>query len=102
FLFSRRRGHTSSTRDWSSDVCSSDLRASAPCFPGATRSGQGSTFESTPSSRRPGYGRATIVPLKLFGCPNSNVPPSSLRWPAARSEERRVGRVGGGGGARDE
>ena len=49
-------------------------RASAPCFPGATRSGHGSTFESTPSSRRPGYGRSTIVPLKLFGCPNSNVP----------------------------
>src|SRR5207247_3373023 len=25
FLFSSRRRHTSSTRDWSSDVCSSDL-----------------------------------------------------------------------------
>src|SRR6266536_5027801 len=27
FFFSSRRRHTSSTRDWSSDVCSSDLRA---------------------------------------------------------------------------
>src|SRR6266536_394785 len=26
FFFSRRRQHTRSTRDWSSDVCSSDLR----------------------------------------------------------------------------
>src|SRR6266536_2171959 len=26
FLFSSRRRHTSSTRDWSSEVCSSDLR----------------------------------------------------------------------------
>src|SRR5207248_8457250 len=28
-LFSRRRRHTSSYGDWSSDVCSSDLRAAA-------------------------------------------------------------------------
>src|SRR5690606_39344993 len=27
FLFSRRRRHTSFSRDWSSDVCSSDLKA---------------------------------------------------------------------------
>src|SRR5207247_3421420 len=27
FFFSSRRRHTSSTRDWSSDVCSSDLAA---------------------------------------------------------------------------
>src|SRR5207247_3255175 len=27
FFFSSRRRHTRSTRDWSSDVCSSDLRA---------------------------------------------------------------------------
>src|SRR6266496_5044766 len=29
FFFSRRRRHTSSLRDWSSDVCSSDLAAAA-------------------------------------------------------------------------
>src|SRR5207249_8914935 len=29
FLFSRRRRHTISKRDWSSDVCSSDLTARA-------------------------------------------------------------------------
>src|SRR5438105_3423932 len=30
FFFSSRRRHTSSTRDWSSDVCSSDLCLSRP------------------------------------------------------------------------
>src|SRR5690349_23688255 len=34
FFFSSRRRHTRSLRDWSSDVCSSDLRASTflPCW----------------------------------------------------------------------
>src|SRR5438105_10305912 len=30
FFFSSRRRHTRSTRDWSSDVCSSDLAAGSP------------------------------------------------------------------------
>src|SRR6266536_4328703 len=30
FFFSSRRRHTRSTRDWSSDVCSSDLTAAVP------------------------------------------------------------------------
>src|SRR5207247_8218784 len=30
FFFSSRRRHTRSTRDWSSDVCSSDLRVVLP------------------------------------------------------------------------
>src|SRR5690606_41203566 len=30
FLFSSRRRHTSFSRDWSSDVCSSDLEVSTP------------------------------------------------------------------------
>src|SRR6266849_8952027 len=39
FFFSSRRRHTRSTRDWSSDVCSSDLRLAGltrnppPCLP---------------------------------------------------------------------
>src|SRR5207247_7790337 len=31
--FSSRRRHTRSTRDWSSDVCSSDLLSTQPCYP---------------------------------------------------------------------
>src|SRR5207247_4896193 len=34
FFFSSRRRHTRSTRDWSSDVCSSDLRQMADFDPG--------------------------------------------------------------------
>src|SRR2546429_1661399 len=32
FFFSSRRRHTRCSRDWSSDVCSSDLTASRPPF----------------------------------------------------------------------
>src|SRR5690606_40492248 len=33
FFFSSRRRHTRFSRDWSSDVCSSDLRARVPMLP---------------------------------------------------------------------
>src|SRR5699024_11355311 len=32
FVFSSRRRHTRSKRDWSSDVCSSDLLTKNPCY----------------------------------------------------------------------
>src|SRR5690606_40343295 len=35
FFFASRRRHTSFSRDWSSDVCSSDLRSRAPSAPTA-------------------------------------------------------------------
>src|SRR3989449_7352768 len=35
FFFSSRRRHTRCSRDWSSDVCSSDLPTGAPGAPGA-------------------------------------------------------------------
>src|SRR5438105_13559707 len=62
FFFSSRRRHTRSTRDWSSDVCSSDLVGARMTRMG--RSGNGPT---------PGNGAAP-----------------SAAW--ARSEERRVGK----------
>src|SRR5699024_11383816 len=37
FFFSRRRRHTRSKRDWSSDVCSSDLYPSSLQIPGSER-----------------------------------------------------------------
>src|SRR6266849_4950125 len=39
FFFSSRRRHTRSTRDWSSDVCSSDLSATACVASGALSRG---------------------------------------------------------------
>src|SRR5690606_40959894 len=50
FFFSSRRRHTRFSRDWSSDVCSSDLACTARCRPAA------STFHSSgrPARRTPG------------------------------------------------
>src|SRR5438874_13769733 len=68
FFFSSRRRHTRSLRDWSSDVCSSDLSSSSP----ETRSGW------RLPARRSAWTRASST------CP--------CRSTAKRSEERRVGK----------
>src|SRR5690606_40562173 len=70
FFFSSRRRHTRFSRDWSSDVCSSDL--STP--PGSTR-----PAPSTP---------AVVLPAPAA----MGVPAKSPVSRAARSEERRVGK----------
>src|SRR5690349_18287145 len=70
FFFSSRRRHTSSLRDWSSDVCSSDLRRIWPWSP--------PTACNTPSSRR----RSVIDTVSVLTMPRM----------ATRSEERRVGK----------
>src|SRR5215208_7779627 len=64
FFFSSRRRHTRWPRDWSSDVCSSDLREAAigaAAFAAApARSGHG----------RPGYARAGTVQSRVrVWCP---------------------------------
>src|SRR5207247_4678335 len=64
FFFSSRRRHTRSTRDWSSDVCSSDLRSTGRKL---------GSLETTRSWRH-------FVRYPM---------PSSIIW---RSEERRVGK----------
>src|SRR5436190_19025931 len=40
FFFSSRRRHTRSLCDWSSDVCSSDLRPAASCESAGDQAGQ--------------------------------------------------------------
>src|SRR5438105_6697559 len=52
FFFSSRRRHTRSTRDWSSDVCSSDLLCSIPAAPIRTPRRSGAAA-SGPLDRRP-------------------------------------------------
>src|SRR5207253_4424141 len=66
FFFSSRRRHTSWPRDWSSDVCSSDLRSRSPSRHHIH------TVVRTPNGND--YGR------------------DLLRQHHARSEERRVGK----------
>src|SRR5207302_2500174 len=79
FFFSSRRRHTRFSRDWSSDVCSSDLSASD--FPEA-RSGRIPSTEGLSAAEytaRVGIGddgALQITPLEMV----------------QRSEERRVGK----------
>src|SRR5438105_6680496 len=73
FFFSSRRRHTRSTRDWSSDVCSSD-----------------------PNNTTTGTGWALAVVVLLPSAPPSLLPQHATVRSAliaqARSEERRVGK----------
>src|SRR5690606_39836318 len=80
FFFSSRRRHTRFSRDWSSDVCSSDLlrRIPTPCsapLPGGTRA----TSARTPARTK----EADHERLH---------PPWRGPCRACRSEERRVGK----------
>src|SRR5690606_40521648 len=89
FFFSSRRRHTRFSRDWSSDVCSSDL-AQPPRSPSgsvpqlapelaALRSrGHGSCLADAPASDNP---VSTRVSFSISPCSS-----------ATRSEERRVGK----------
>src|SRR5438067_1424579 len=76
FFFSSRRRHTRSKRDWSSDVCSSDLLNVGTISPGGTQHLAGELFLSTAGIE------ALVVPHKTTG----------EVIVAVRSEERRVGK----------
>src|SRR3712207_6952862 len=77
FFFSSRRRHTRYWRDWSSDVCSSDLSCIGASWIGG---GVGGTIDLMRPALKP-------AGLLLIGEPYWTDPP-----PAARSEERRVGK----------
>src|SRR6266542_5733612 len=59
FVFSRRRRHTRCYRDWSSDVCSSDLRCIAPAWPYDDR--PVGELRATPDPRLAAIGIGEIV-----------------------------------------
>src|SRR5690606_39932276 len=78
FFFSSRRRHTRFSRDWSSDVCSSDLRPGAGHQPVPVAGERGRRGRPD----RTGAGVVTVGrPTPLSGFPE---------W--LRSEERRVGK----------
>src|SRR3712207_8081391 len=88
FFFSSRRRHTRYWRDWSSDVCSSDLSNSTTDH--VSRSGIISTLAHLPST-------ANLLGRGIFLSPFhiTTVHPgflSMLRFLERRSEERRVGK----------
>src|SRR5690606_39531910 len=92
---SSRRRHTRFSRDWSSDVCSSDLGRGRLVFPSTPR------WAPLPPRPLPWVGVPTTAGAGAEMTPNAvltdeetNVK-KSLRdwsWLAARSEERRVGK----------
>src|SRR5207249_6452706 len=91
FFFSSRRRHTRSKRDWSSDVCSSDLGCpSSPVLLFVSIIGT-SRVQAEP---RPRMGRASRRPGKAQSWQSPSRPSTA---DTRRSEERRVGEEGGSG-----
>src|SRR5437016_11819098 len=85
FFFSSRRRHTRLVSDWSSDVCSSDLRAGRASGP--------------PTRGAPDGGVSRVPRVACIGSLGGDPrrgdrlrPPRSPRAPRRRSEERRVGK----------
>src|SRR5690606_39557875 len=87
FFFSSRRRHTRFSRDWSSDVCSSDLCAPARCPDRHRPAG------TVARAHRPGQGRGRPATAP-------RTPPSRTAPAGFRSEERRVGKSVDLGGRR--
>src|SRR5690606_40245750 len=75
FFFSSRRRHTRFSRDWSSDVCSSDLDGPAP---GYDYGEGGYDPDRTNIGFNEETGQFQILPMRS--------------WVSSRSEERRVGK----------
>src|SRR5690606_41072022 len=98
FFFSSRRRHTSFSRDWSSDVCSSDLDAMLAYGREAAERGLRVIIAGAGGAAHlPGM-LAAVTPLPVIGVP---VPLRHLDgMDSLRSEERRVGKEGRAGWAR--
>src|SRR5207249_7441551 len=92
FFFSSRRRHTRSKRDWSSDVCSSDLTiilAGINVFPAADDGVPGAPTEAEVSVRALRRQIAGVQPaFAVDGCGRG----IGVLIVAPRSEERRVGK----------
>src|SRR5690606_40216810 len=90
FFFSSRRRHTRFSRDWSSDVCSSDLweDASDEAVRNFLRRWEGSSLALLQQ------GQNALTNLILLACYSSPAawPQCGYPGPPGRSEERRVGK----------
>src|SRR3712207_446162 len=72
FFFSSRRRHTRYWRDWSSDVCSSDLSSSSPSISKTISAGRSETRRAEPTASK----KAARAPLELAA------PRATTLWPA--------------------
>src|SRR3712207_8932642 len=84
FFFSSRRRHTRYWRDWSSDVCSSDLNPKPPFIPANIF---GDIFIEMINP--PKKAKVVNIPITVIA---KNLPQSKDILLACRSEERRVGK----------
>src|SRR5207249_9106227 len=87
FFFSSRRRHTRSKRDWSSDVCSSDLNDRAAEADESRRVAKGKRF-----AHRPPTGMSTNRRTVLFVDDDLGFLEVVRNLMVKRSEERRVGK----------
>src|SRR5690606_40182666 len=98
FFLSSRRRHTRFSRDWSSDVCSSDLKtpsvSAAERFV-STQGGSGRQDGTGPKFQAGGLGQDGYQGSALDSRTDGAIGPDG------RSEERRVGKGGGGRGGSD-
>src|SRR5690606_39745223 len=97
FFFSSRRRHTRFSRDWSSDVCSSDLTFTR------VRANAGE-LEIALQRRRPGDAMIAMVEARIkIGCFVESLRELEVgERLRRRSEERRVGKECRARGSRDE
>src|SRR2546429_3677641 len=86
FFFSSRRRHTRCSRDWSSDVCSSDLMRRSRLVDGAAQAQQADAIAQR-KARAQGF-ESWIALVGRHRCGNADRPGEV----AIRSEERRVGK----------
>src|SRR5206468_9741915 len=89
FFFSSRRRHTRSDRDWSSDVCSSDL--TTPCDSPSVCSGFSKIYPAV-TRQVAANGQVTMrITIRIVSRPIDNFP-TIIGGTERRSEERRVGK----------
>src|SRR5690606_40626453 len=89
FFFSSRRRHTRFSRDWSSDVCSSDLDQAATNLQDVLRNSPGITMGAGEGGRAGGD-----LPIIRGQNAAGSIFVDGVRDPSTRSEERRVGKEG--------
>src|SRR5699024_11393162 len=90
FFFSSRRRHTRSKRDWSSDVCSSDLEQIEPKWQKYWQKHK--TFKTPENHDKPKYYVLDMFPYPSGSGLHVGHPEGYTATDILRSEERRVGK----------
>src|SRR3712207_8653578 len=85
FFFSSRRRHTRYWRDWSSDVCSSDLAAAKRGWTVDTVTSHQAALDAV---------AADPAAVAAVGGYESDISAQAMQTKTLRSEERRVGKEG--------